>query len=172
MDDEYENESFSSESYNDSFEGDMDNGGMDAAPPAQMSLKTMQPVEPTEKIMSIEALGDLMSSLDNQLASGVPPPEASPTPLKSAESPPRPSTFGVSQKYEDATSNLKSMSDLDDLMSALDQYEDPDTTAPRDVIEADKVRPKAACRLVRLRKVPVATNPPHPCRLLSTLRSS
>ena len=50
-----------------------------------------------------------------------------------------PSTFGSSsKKYEDATSNVKSMSDLDDLMSALDQYDDVDTTAPKEVIEANK----------------------------------
>ena len=47
-------------------------------------------------------------------------------------------TFANSKKYEDATSNVKSMSDLDDLMSALDQYEDVDTTAPKEVIEANK----------------------------------
>ena len=142
MDDEYADESFSSEDYEDE---SFDDGETDPAPltagPTSLKTMTMRPHEPTEKIMSIDALGDLMSSLDNQLALGAPLPERSaPSPLKS-ESPPRPeaSTFGVSQKYQEATSNVKSMSDLDDLMSALDQYDDPDMTAPRDVIEAGQV---------------------------------
>lgn len=41
-------------------------------------------------------------------------------------------------KYKQATSNVRSMSDLDDLMSHLSTFEDPDQSAPPDVIAANQ----------------------------------
>ncbi|GMI17879.1 hypothetical protein TrLO_g1374 [Triparma laevis f. longispina] len=155
MDDSnYEEESFSSESYGSDFDDDAEDPTPSKQPIPTLSksspVKTMRMTEPTEKVMSIDALGDLMGHLDEQLAQGTqiddsnggdrsslgpPKAAASSSPLKQ----PEPSTFGSSsKKYEDATSNVKSMSDLDDLMSALDQYDDVDTTVPKEVIEANK----------------------------------
>ena len=47
-------------------------------------------------------------------------------------------SFTTSSKYQAATTNVRSMSDLDDLMAALDEYEDPNVAAPPDVIAASK----------------------------------
>ncbi|GMH85963.1 hypothetical protein TrST_g9958 [Triparma strigata] len=150
MDDSYEEESFSSESYGSDFDAEAEEPQQTNPIPSKSSpVKTMRMTEPTEKVMSIDALGDLMVHLDEQLAQGgtmeptnngdggtpgTPKPAASSSPLKQPEI----ATFANSKKYEDATSNVKSMSDLDDLMSALDQYEDVDTTAPKEVIEANR----------------------------------
>jgi hypothetical protein len=69
MEDSYEDESFSSESYGDDFDAELD----DQDTPKKSSsspVKTMRGIELTEKVMSIDALGDLMGHLDEQLAQG------------------------------------------------------------------------------------------------------
>lgn len=76
MDDStYEEESFSSESYGSDFDDDAEDPTPSKQPIPTLSksspVKTMRMTEPTEKVMSIDALGDLMGHLDEQLAQGI-----------------------------------------------------------------------------------------------------
>ena len=60
--DSYGDESFSEEDYNDDFEDD-DFESSSRSP----ALKASRSIAPTEKVMGIESLGELMTSLDTTL---------------------------------------------------------------------------------------------------------
>ena len=139
--DEYSEESFESL-----------NNTPQASPKMKPSLPTSNWAEREEtKVLGIESLNDIIASVDDYQESGSnnnnanngASAYANASTTKSKGNNPTTTTLRSSfQKQED---NVKGMSDLDDLLSHLDQFEVPaEKSAPAEVIEASKASTNAS----------------------------
>jgi len=149
-------ESYSEEDYGDeSFESEKSSN---ASPKPSPKLTSLQ--QPTSShwlskhvgheeanILGIEALDDIVASADAYIDRKSSPSKTVPSPSRISSSLP-----SVEPKKPDSGDNIKGMSDLDDLLAHLDQYEDPVETAPEEVIAASKASSNAPALMKWARK--------------------